>query len=69
MDVDNVTTNSGVVSRTYDHLGLAVNWFPAPVEKFGDRLDELAARILDELIELNVLWFICMCSMSMMRRS
>jgi hypothetical protein len=55
MTIDNEVASDGVVNRVYDHLGLDVDWYPALVEKFGDRLGELAERIIDELVELDTL--------------
>ena len=39
-------------TKIYD-LGIKVQWFPALVEKFADRLEEIAEKILDEVAEIG----------------
>mgnify|MGYP003989500835 CR=1 FL=1 len=34
-------------------LGIKVQWFPALVEKFPDRLEEIAQKIFDEVTEIG----------------
>jgi hypothetical protein len=42
----------GPIQEVYD-LGVTVRWFPALVQKFPDRLEEIAAKILDEVAEIG----------------
>ena len=40
------------IEKIYD-FGIRVQWFPALVAKFPDRLEEIAEKILDEVAEIG----------------
>ena len=49
-------TNQNIQDQPFEEiydLGIKVQWFPALVAKFPDRLEEIAEKILDEVAEIG----------------